>query len=405
MEALATVGGAIPLVLACAALGASRATVYRHRAPRFIGPKRRPVRRAPRRLDDDERTRALAVMHSPEFVDQPPTEIYARLLSRGEYIGSVRTMYRLLAEAGETRERRRGHVAHAHDKPSLVATRPNQVWTWDITKVPGCERGAFFYVYVILDLFSRFVVGWLAAERENARLAVHLVAETARRHGIEPGQLTLHSDRGSPMTAGSMTQLLAVLDIDRSLSRPHVSDDNPFVESHFKTGKYQPDYPGRFSSLTHVRAYFGEFFDWYCDEHHHAGLALFTPADVFHGRVDEVAARRQAALDAAYAAHPERFVKGPPQVTRPPTSVAINPPPPTPPPATAPAAQALEVRPPLDSAELPPQRGASAPRQRRGDGSRVAPATAEGRLPLRRRPVAGTTTDVTKRARPSGSLH
>lgn len=328
METLATVGIAVPLVLACAALGASRATLYRRRTPRMFGPKRRPSRPSPRHLSPVERQRVLDVMHSPEFVDQPPTEIYARLLSRGEYLASVRTMYRLLAADGETRERRRGHAKHAHEKPSLVAVRPNQVWTWDITKVPGTERGVFFYVYVILDLFSRFVVGWLAADRENARLATHLVAETAVRHGIEPGQLTLHSDRGAPMTAGSMTQLLATLTIDQSLSRPRVSDDNPFIESHFKTGKYQPDYPGRFSSLTHVRAYFDEFFAWYCHEHHHAGLALFTPADVFHGRVDEVAARRQAALDAAYAAHPERFVKGPPKVARPPASVAINPPPP-----------------------------------------------------------------------------
>lgn len=328
MDAIAALGGAIPLVVACAALSVSRASVYRRRTPPVLGPKPRPARSSPRRLDDAERELALDVMHSPEFVDQPPTEIYARLLSRGEYVASVRTMYRLLAASRETRERRRGHVARTHAKPSLVATRPNQVWTWDITKVPGVERGAFYYVYVILDLFSRFVVGWLAADHENARLATHLVAETAIRHGVQPGQLTLHSDRGSPMTAGSMTQLLATLQIDRSLSRPHVSDDNPFVESHFKTAKYQPDYPGRFSSLLHVRAYFGEFLDWYCHQHHHAGLALFTPADVFHGRVEEVAARRQAALDLAYAAHPERFVHGPPTAARPPAVAAINPPPP-----------------------------------------------------------------------------
>ena len=404
MEALATVGGAVPLVLACAALGASRATVYRHRAPPMLGPKRPPRQSSPRRLRDEERRQILDLLHSPEFADQPPTEVYARLLSRGTYIASVRTMYRVLAAAGETGERRRGHVAHSHAKPSLVATQPNQVWTWDITKVPGIERGAYFYVYVILDLFSRFVVGWLAADHENARLATHLIAETTCSHGIEPGQLTLHSDRGSPMTAGSMTQLLATLQIDKSLSRPRISDDNPFVESHFKTAKYQPDYPGVFSSLLHVRAYFSRFFDWYCAEHHHAGLALFTPADVFHGRIAEVAARRQTALDAAYATHPERFVKGAPKVALPPTTVAINPPPPEPPQELALPPTGEVAAPAPGSAAMPPHRGVIASGQRRGDGSRVAIATAEGRLPLTRLHGDGTTTHVSKRP-PGESRH
>jgi putative transposase len=233
-------------------------------------------------------------------------------------------MYRLLAASAEVRERRRGHVAGHHAMPSLVATAPNQVWTWDITKVPGLERGVFFFVYVLLDLFSRYVVGWLASDRESAENAVRLVEETVHVHGIEPGALTLHSDRGSPMTAGSMTQLLATLSIERSLSRPRVSNDNPFVESHFKTAKYQPHYPGRFCSLLHVRGYFGTFLDWYNGEHHHEGLAMFTPGDVFHDRVTEVAAVRQAALDAAFAARPERFVGGRPVVRLPPARVHIN---------------------------------------------------------------------------------
>jgi transposase InsO family protein len=203
-----------------------------------------------RRIPDPERQRILEVLDAPENVDQPPAEIYARLLSAGIYLASVRTLYRILAERNQVRERRGGHVVRRHEVPRLCATGSNQVWTWDITKVPGVERGSFFYLYVILDLFSRYIVGWLAAERENARLASSLIAETAARHAIAPDALTVHSDRGAPMTAGSMTQLLATLQIEQSFSRPRVSDDNAFVESAFKTVKYQPDYPGSANSPT-----------------------------------------------------------------------------------------------------------------------------------------------------------
>ena len=316
----------VPVSAACDALGVSRATLYRHRNPPPKTP--REPRRSPRRLSDEERQRVVDTLNSPEFVDQPPVEVYGKLLSMGIFLASVRSMYRILAERSEVRERRRGHVARRHEVPRLSASAPNQVWTWDITKVPGVERGVYFYVFVILDLFSRYVVGWLAATTENAALATHLIGESAARHGVEPGQLIVHSDRGSPMTANAMTQLLAALQIEQSLSRPRVSNDNPFVESHFKTAKYQPDYPGRFASLHHVRAWFGELFDWYCDHHQHSGIALFTPADVFHGRVTEVAAIRQRALDAAYAANPQRFVHGPPRAALPPTIVHINPAPP-----------------------------------------------------------------------------
>jgi len=321
MEALLALPPDIPVAAACRALGASRATLYRLTGRPAI-PKPRPTPH--RALRDDERAHVLEVLHSPEHVDRTPREVAAALLSVGVYLCSVRTMYRLLAASAEVRERRRGHVAGHHAMPSLVATAPNQVWTWDITKVPGLERGVFFFVYVLLDLFSRYVVGWLASDRESAENAVRLVEETVHVHGIEPGALTLHSDRGSPMTAGSMTQLLATLSIERSLSRPRVSNDNPFVESHFKTAKYQPHYPGRFCSLLHVRGYFGTFLDWYNGEHHHEGLAMFTPGDVFHDRVTEVAAVRQAALDAAFAARPERFVGGRPVVRLPPARVHIN---------------------------------------------------------------------------------
>lgn len=337
----------LSMAAACDALGASRATLYRRTsAPPPSKPRTSP---SPRALSDAERALVVATLHSPEFADQPPREVYGALLSRGEYVASIRTMYRILATLGESAERRRGHVHRHATKPVLEATAPNQVWTWDITKVRGPERGIYYYVFVVLDLFSRYVVGWLAAEHENATLATHLISETSERLEIAPDTLTLHSDRGAPMTAGSMVQLLATLGIEQSLSRPRVSDDNPFVESHFKTAKYQPDYPERFASLTHTRGWFEQLLRWYNDDHHHEGLALFTPADVFFGRVDAVAARRQQALDAAYAEHPERFVRGRPTVKLPPARVTINAPPadttsvaaPTPPESEVPAGGAL----------------------------------------------------------------
>jgi len=325
MDALEDLDASVPVAAACRALGASRATLYRRTSP----PRPPTPRTTPpsRRLDDEERANVLATLNDAEHADLTPREVYAKLLTAGVFLASVRTMYRLLAAQGASRPRRRGHVRQARAMPMLEATAPNQVWTWDITKVPGWERGVFYFVYVVLDLFSRYVVGWLVSQRENASIATHLIAETVAREGIEPGALTLHSDRGSPMTAGSMTQLLASLQIEQSLSRPRVSNDNPFVESHFKTAKYRPDYPGRFTSALHVRGHFESLFDWYNHEHHHEGLALFTPADVHFRRIDQVATRRQQALDDAYAAHPERFVHGAPRVPRPPARVHINLPP------------------------------------------------------------------------------
>jgi putative transposase len=315
---------AVPITQACAVLGLSRATLYRQTAPAKPAslPPRAP---SPRRLSVAEQQGVLEVLHSEEFADQPPPEVYARLLSRGVYLASIRTMYRLLSASGESAERRalRGPMKHA--KPTLIATAPNQIWTWDITKLRGPLPGIFYCLYVILDLFSRMTVGWLLAERESAALAEELFTETVARHGAKPGTLTVHADRGSAMRSDGLAQLLASLGVERSFSRPHVSDDNAFSESQFKTLKYQPDYPARFHSLAHARAWCQEFFLWYNDHHQHSGLALFTPAEVFYARVEEVATRRQIALDAAYGAHPERFPNGPPVVRRPPTSVAINP--------------------------------------------------------------------------------
>jgi putative transposase len=263
-------------------------------------------------------------MHSEEFTDQPPHEVFATLLSRGVYLASIRTIYRLLAVHGESQERRNQRLPHAYVKPSLTATAPNQIWTWDITKLATLQKGIFLHAYVIIDLFSRYVVGWMVAVKECQHLASQLFAESIARHGVEPG-LTIHSDRGAAMKSHTLAQLLATLGVDQSFSRPHVSDDNPFSEAQFKTLKYQPDYPGRFGSLDEARRWLASFFGWHNDDHHHSGLALFTPSEVFFGRVDAVRAVRQAALDAAHLAHPERFPNGPPRVALPPAVVHINP--------------------------------------------------------------------------------
>ena len=319
----------ISIVQACDVLGLSRATLYRQTQP--VKPASMSERApSPRKLSGTEQEAVLAVLHSEAFVDQPPQEVYATLLSRGVYLASIRTFYRILAAFGESQERRSQRAPIQHAKPTLLATAPNQVWSWDITKLRGPLPGIFYGLYAVLDLFSRMTVGWLlaereSAERESAELAEHLFAETVARHGVEPGALTVHADRGSAMRSEGLAQLLGSLGVVRSFSRPHVSDDNAFSESQFKTLKYQPDYPERFTSLTHARAWCQEFFGWYNDHHQHSGLALFTPADVVYGRVEEIAARRQVALDAAYAAHPERFPNGSPLVRRPPDSVAINP--------------------------------------------------------------------------------
>jgi transposase InsO family protein len=314
----------VPITRACAALAVSRATLYRQTLPPT--PPTFPMRApSPRRLGDLERVALLAVLHSEEFVDQPPHEIYATLLSRGIYHASIRTMYRVLAEQNESHERRRQRSPIVHAKPTLVAMAPNEVWTWDITKLRGPAPGVFYFLYVIMDLFSRMVVGWMLAEQENAAHAEHLFIDTVGRHGIQPGSLIVHADRGSPMRSSGLAQLLAGLGVTRSFSRPHVSDDNAFSEAQFKTLKYQPDYPDAFASPLHARGWCQEFFDWFNDKHQHSGIALFAPADVFYQRVDAIIARRQDALDRAHSANPERFPNGPPIARRPPAVVSINP--------------------------------------------------------------------------------
>jgi putative transposase len=267
----------------------------------------------------------LATLHSERFQDQAARQVYAELLDEGMYLASPSTMYRILAAHGESNERRNQREARSHAVPRLEATRPNQVWTWDISKLATHVPGVFLNLYLVLDLFSRYPVAWMVAERENSAISKQLFAEAITRYELEPGSITVHNDRGAPMTASGFVDLLAQLGVERSKSRPRVSNDNPFSESCFKTIKYQPDYPGRFQGISHARRWLTELFDWYANRHRHSGLALFTPADVYFGRVDELAVHRQRALDVAYAAHAERFVRGRPTVRLPPAKVAINP--------------------------------------------------------------------------------
>jgi putative transposase len=306
------------------ALGTPRATLYRARRPRPVR-EPRPRARPHRRIPDEERASIVALLNEERFCDLAPAEVWARLLDEeGVFPCSVRTLYRLLDERGLVRERR--DVAHhpVHACPELVARGPNEVWSWDITKLRGPGAGIWFFLYVVLDIFSRYVVGWMVAASESAELARQLIEETHVRHGVAPGQLRLHSDRGSPMTSRTLAQKLADLQVERSLSRPRVSNDNPFSEAQFKTVKYHPSFPGRFGSVEGAREHFGRFFPWYVDEHRHAGLALLTPADVHYGRAGAVLAKRQLAMDAAFARHPERFPHGAPVVARPPSEVWIN---------------------------------------------------------------------------------
>jgi len=277
-------------------------------------------------LSDTERQTLREVLYSERFADCAPRTVYARLLDEGRYLGSVRTMYRLLAAVGGSHERRNQRIHPAYAKPELLALQPNQVWSWDITQLRGPSKGIYYYLYVILDIFSRYAVGWMMAEQELAALAEQLMGETCTKQGVDRGSLTIHADNGGAMTSKSLALLLADLGVAKSHSRPHVSDDNPFPEAQFKTLKYHPGYPERFGSLPDARGWGREFFDWYNNEHHHTALGLLTPADVHYGRSAVVLAKRQEVLQRAYEAHPERFVKGAPKVLELPPAVWINPP-------------------------------------------------------------------------------
>jgi putative transposase len=309
----------------CAALGVSRASVHRRRI-RLIAPP--PIRRArprpARALTGAQQRVVLDLLHAPRFADQAPAEIYATLLDDGVYHCSIRTMYRLLGQHGEVRERRRQLRHPVYQKPELLAEMPNEVWSWDITKLMGPAKWSYFYLYVILDIFSRRVVGWRVADAESATLFRPLFKDAIAKHNVPRGQLTLHADRGGPMKAKATAFLLADLGVTRSHNRPHTSNDNPFSESHFKTLKYQPRFPQRFESIGDARSFCRQFFDWYNQDHHHAGIGLMTPDQVHFGRVDAVHAARQVALDRAFAEHPARFVNKPPVPFAKPTATWIN---------------------------------------------------------------------------------
>ncbi len=315
-----TVSGIAP---ACACLSVARASFYRRQHPKGAVPRR--PRFVPRALLPDERMQVLARLNDDRFADRAPAEVYATLLDEGTFLCSIPTMYRILRESRLVRDRRNQRRHPSYHKPELLATGPNQVWSWDITKLLGPMKWTYYYLYVILDIFSRYVVGWMLAERENADLAARLIRETCDKHDVRDDQLTLHADRGPAMKSHTVAQLLAALGVTKSHSRPHVSNDNPFSESQFKTLKYRPEFPERFASYDTGRVFCGEFFPWYNDEHYHS-LGLLTPATVHYGRSEEVLAVRRQALRAAHEAHPERFVHGPPQPIQPPAAVYINPP-------------------------------------------------------------------------------
>jgi putative transposase len=324
-DLLEELAGQVGVTGACAALSVPRSWYYRQRAEPAARNERASQRPTPASaLSEAEKADVRAVLGSPRFCEQTPREVYATLLDEGEHLCHWRTMYRILAEQGEKRDRRRQRRHPIYAKPELVARAPNQVWSWDITYLAGRGRRCFYYLYVVLDIYSRYVVGWMIASAESSWWAHELIAATCAKQGILPEQLTLHSDRGSPMKASSVADLLARLGVSQSHGRPHTPNDNPFSEAQFKTLKYQPTFPAEFADIERARAWGRDFFHWYNQEHHHVALGLMTPAVVHLGQAEAVAARRQQVLDQAYERHPERFVRGRPQVAPLPEAVWIN---------------------------------------------------------------------------------
>jgi putative transposase len=309
-------GQDVGVLAACQALRVSRATLYRRRKPPLVKPSQAAAARprSHRALTGEERARVLGTLNSERFADQAPAEVYAALLDEGDYLCSIRTMYRVLDEQGQVRERRNQLRHPAYARPELLATGPNKLWSWDITKLKGPRKWSYFYLYVILDVFSRYVVGWMVAECESDALACRLIAETISKQEIDPEhleQLVIHADRGSSMKSKLVAQLLADLGVTKTHSRPHTSDDNPFSESQFKTLKYRPGFPTSFGSIEDARAFCRSFFHWYDHEHHHHGIGLLTPFQVHYGTAQAVLSQRQQILDTAFLAHPERFKKAP----------------------------------------------------------------------------------------------
>ncbi len=327
-EAVAALAPLVGVAGACAAVSMGRASYYRRTQERPLRPAT-PRTPPPRALREEERQVVLDTLHSERFRDAAPAQVYATLLDEGTYLCSERTMYRLLAQADEIRERRDLARHPGYHRPELLAERPNEVWSWDITKLLGPAKWTYFYLYVVLDIYSRYVVGWMVAHRESAELARRLMEESAAKQAIPPGHLTIHADRGSSMRSKPVALLLSDLGITKSHSRPHVSNDNPYSESHFKTMKYRPEFPARFMTIEEARAFGQEFFYWYNTEHRHSGIGLCSPEMVHTGQAETIRAARAVVLTTAYIAHPERFVRRAPVPPPLPVPAWINKPTPT----------------------------------------------------------------------------
>lgn len=331
MNAVTETRKALGVREACVALGLPRASWYRSQRPVSRETPRssdetRPRKVSPRALCDNERASVIETLNSERFADMAVPQVHATLLDEGRYLCSPRTMYRVLDAVGQVRERRDQLRHPTYTKPELLASVPNQVWSWDITKLKGPAKWNYFHLYVILDIYSRYVVGWMVAPRESAKLATNLIAQTIAKQRVDRGQLTIHADRGSSMTSKDVAFLLADLGVTKTHSRPHVSNDNPYSEAHFKTLKYRPEFPERFGSIGDARAFCLRFFDWYNLTHRHSGIAMMTPSDVHFGRVEVIVAQRTRVLDAARAQHPERFVRKLSAQPRRPQAAWINPP-------------------------------------------------------------------------------
>ena len=329
MDAVLQLSFTVGIESACDVLGVARASFYRQRpllGPALSVPLAAPVTRSvpARALSLEERESVRRLLNSERFQDCSPAAIQATLLDEGHYLCSTRTMYRVLEKDGATRERRDQLIHPQYRKPELLATAPNQLWSWDITKLRGPVKWTYFYLYVILDVFSRYVVGWMVAPREGAELARKLIEETCEKQNIQPGQLGLHADRGTVMRSKPVALLLADLSVTKTHSRPYTSNDNPFSESHFRTMKYRPEFPDRFGCIQDSRAFCQTFFPWYNEVHRHSGIGMMSPATVHYGLAAAVRENRQTTLDIAFAAHPERFVRRPPTPLELPKEVWIN---------------------------------------------------------------------------------
>ncbi len=311
---------------ACEALQLPRATFYRLRSDSKPRRVRSDRKRSHRALSDSERRQVLTVLHEPRFVDCSPWHVHAALLDEGKCLCSPRTMYRILEQNQGVRERRNQLRHPEYKKPELLATGPNQVWSWDITKLRAAVKWRYYHLYVVLDIFSRYAVAWMLAYRESGELAARLFQEAHERQGVAPGQVMVHADRGTAAKSKTLSQMFTDLGVDPSFNRPHVSNDNPYSEAQFKTMKYMPEYPNRFGSYEDALSFCRRFFIWYNQEHRHSGIAYLTPSVVHHGESDRVLERRQRTLDFAYELHPERFVRGRPRHQSLPQAVWINPP-------------------------------------------------------------------------------